>query len=482
MATPTFVKTTVSKDGTKLRDEYSDGSFKNVRANPDFISPRQKIINDAVAAQAVKDAAIQAAKDAAKGRGPESRIQQAAKKLNTEVPLLIEPYGYGTDKLHHSKYDKEQWQKWAKETEFKPKSTTVAGQNKEFQEHLLTHPDFKDKVLQIHKDLGMPYADKPEDAFLGERWDKIMEKLTKKKEDPAPPGGDKTIADTGNKKKDDETKPFETNTPVNQSTPGNTPFWLQDIIQTAGAASDLARLKKYLPWQATPEVRLPDATFYDPTRELAANTEMANMAMQNSAAFTNPQQQAAANSVAQGQMAKAAADTMGRYNNLNVGLANQLSQERTGIMNAASQNKANLDTQLWDKYTIANQQFDNSKTKARQNLRESYINAITNRANTANMNSLYPEYYADPSTGGFIKFNPNAAKIKPIDKYDQYDILQKKAQQYSSDPIIQERYFNHMLNKGVDDGEDDYYNKLKKMTERGWNKSNQSNQSQEAEE
>ena len=34
MATPTYVRTTVSKDGTKLRDEYSDGSFKNVRPNP----------------------------------------------------------------------------------------------------------------------------------------------------------------------------------------------------------------------------------------------------------------------------------------------------------------------------------------------------------------------------------------------------------------------------------------------------------------
>lgn len=480
MATPTYVKTTVSKDGTKLRDEYSDGSFKNVRANPDFISPRQKIINDAVAAQATKDAAIQAAK----GRGPESRIQQVAKKLNTEVPLLIEPYGYGTDKLHHSKYDKEQWKKWAQETGFKPKSTTVAGQNKEFQEHLLTHPDFKDKVLQIHKDLGMPYANKPEDAYLGERWDKIMEKLTEKKKEPTPPIGDKTIADTGNKKKDDERKPFETNTPVNQSTPGNAPWWLQDIIQTAGAASDLARIKRYQPWQANPEVRLPDATFYDPTRELAANTEQANLASQAQTAFSNPQQLAAANSVAQGQAAKNAADIMGRYNNLNVGLANQLSQERTGIMNAASQNKANLDTQLWDKYTIMNQQFDNSKAKARQNLRESYINAITNRANTANMNSLYPEYYADPSTGGFIKFNPNAAKIKPADKYNYLDPLWEKAK--IMDPNDPKGMLKILLGKGATDPEEDvyndYYNKLKKMTERGWNKSNQSNQSQEAEE
>lgn len=190
------------------------------------------------------------------------------------------------------------------------------------------------------------------------------------------------------------------------------PWWLQDIIQTAGAAGDLARIKRYPPWQATPQVRLPDATFYDPTRELAANAEQANMAYQAQTAFTNPQQLAAASAVTQGQAAKNAADVMGRYNNLNVGLANQLSKERTDIMNAASQNKANLDTQLWDKYTIMNQQFDNSKAQARQNLRNSYISAITNRANTANMNSLYPQYAVDPSTGGFSYFKGDPTKIK----------------------------------------------------------------------
>jgi len=184
------------------------------------------------------------------------------------------------------------------------------------------------------------------------------------------------------------------------------PWWLQDIIKTSGAAADLARVKKYEPWQATPAVALPSATFYDPTRELAANTEAANLAMQAQQAFTNPQQLAAASSVAQGQMARNAADIMGRYNNLNVGLANQLEQQRTDIINTTNQNKANLNTQLWDKYTIANQQFDNAKAQARQNLRQSYMDAITNRAKTQALNTLYPNYYTDPSRGGFVNFAP----------------------------------------------------------------------------
>lgn len=192
----------------------------------------------------------------------------------------------------------------------------------------------------------------------------------------------------------------------------NAPWWLQDIIKVAGAVGDKARIKKYNPWQATAPVALPDTTFYDPTRELAANAEQANIANQAAAAFSDPRQLAAQQAATQGLAGKNAADIMGRYNTMNVGLANQASQQSASIMNAANQNKANMDTQLFDKYTIANQQFDNSKNKARQNIRQSYIDAITNRANTANLNSIYPQYAVDPSSGGFSYFK-NPREVDP---------------------------------------------------------------------
>jgi hypothetical protein len=182
------------------------------------------------------------------------------------------------------------------------------------------------------------------------------------------------------------------------------PWWLQDIVGVAGAFGDLNRINRYMPWQATPNVHLPQATFYDPTRELGANAEQANIQTQGLAAFTGPQALSARSSQIQGQALKNAADIMGRYNNLNVGLANQLEQNRANILNTASQNQANLDTQLWDKYTILNQQFDNSKAQARQELRKQYINAITNRAKAQALNSLYPNYHTDPASGGFVDY------------------------------------------------------------------------------
>ena len=414
--TPKIKYTSISKDGKQIRDEYVDGTFSAPRPNPAY-------------------------------KEPKSNTTSASYQPSTgEVPLLIEPYAYGINKPHRSNYDKAQWRKWAEETGFKPKSRTRAGQNKEFQQHLLQDPRFKDKVKAIHDELGMPYAGKPDDEYLGERWDKILEKLTakpKKEEDP------KLKITTAETDPGTVPGPIATN-PLQARIPNKTraPWWLQDKIKIAGAAFDMANIKKYQPWQANPDVRLPEATFYDPTRELAANAEQANMAYQAQTAFSNPQQLAAASSVTQGLAAKNAADIMSRYNNQNVTVANQLSQEQTGILNTAAQNKAANDTQLWDKYTTLNQNFDNSKAMARQNLRQSFIDGVTNSANTANLNEVYPQFAVNPSNGGKMYFKGATGDIPANRPFDAQDAAWKKAQTMSSDPTIQLQLWKTMVGKG----------------------------------
>jgi hypothetical protein len=170
----------------------------------------------------------------------------------------------------------------------------------------------------------------------------------------------------------------------------------------------MARIKNYMPWQATPGMYLPDPTFYNSTRDLAAGQESANALTQGLSAFTGPQGLSSRASSIQGQAAKQAADTLGRYANLNVGVADKFELTKVGILNQAAQQRAGLATQLYDKNTIANQTFDNSKAMARQNLRQSYIDALTNKANTYNLNSMYPQYAIDPTTGGMIDFTHGA--------------------------------------------------------------------------
>jgi len=203
--------------------------------------------------------------------------------------------------------------------------------------------------------------------------------------------------------------------------PSQAQWWLQDIVKTAGAAGDFFRIKKYNPWQANPGYTLPSPTFYDPNRELAANAEQMNIMSQGLSTFNNPQAYLSGMSSVAGNAAKNSADILGRYNNLNVGVANQFEQGNSDIINQNTAQTAALNTQLYDKYTITNQQFDNSKNMARQGLRQSFIDAITNKNYTANLNDLYPQYNINPIVGGRIKFT----KGSPLDPSvaDQPDVM-----------------------------------------------------------
>ena len=205
-----------------------------------------------------------------------------------------------------------------------------------------------------------------------------------------------------------EVKHLPPNTPMPRSD-----WWLQDVIKTAGAAGDFFRVKKHMPWQGTPGVHLAKPTFQDPTRQLAANAELANIATQGAATFSGPQAFNARSAQIQGKAAQNVANTLAQVHGQNVNIANQFEMANTQTLNQASDRKAQLATQLFDKNTIANQQFENSKNMARQNLRQGYIDAVTNRAMAQATNTMYPDYQVDPMSGGFLNFNPSGRPITP---------------------------------------------------------------------
>ena len=197
-------------------------------------------------------------------------------------------------------------------------------------------------------------------------------------------------------------------------------WWLQDAIATAGAAGDLARIKKYTPWAPKLSPYIPEPTFFDPTRELANLNEQIAMGVEGAGAFAPAQSYNARFAEMQGQGAKSAADILGRYNNLNVGAANQFELTKANMFNQTGMANAEIAKNLYDANTIANQQYDNAKNQARQQLRQSYINAITNRAMTQAMNETYGDHYmVDPSSGGFVQFTGKTADLQPSNPYSQ---------------------------------------------------------------
>lgn len=190
-------------------------------------------------------------------------------------------------------------------------------------------------------------------------------------------------------------------------------WWLQDTIKTTGAFGDLMGVKKYMPWAAPAKLQTPRPTFLDPTRELAANAEQANIQTAGMAQFAGPQALSARSSSVQGQASKNAADVLSKYNNANVNIANQFEMKATDIRNQESMLNQATQQRLYDQNTIANQQFDNAKLAMRNNLRNYYTNAITNRWKTDALNQMFPNYQVSPGVGGQMYYQPTEKTTNP---------------------------------------------------------------------
>jgi hypothetical protein len=193
----------------------------------------------------------------------------------------------------------------------------------------------------------------------------------------------------------------------------NPKWWLQDTVNTMGAFGELMGVQKEMPWEARVDLEEPRPTFLDPTRELAAQSEQASIASDAAAQFAGPQALNARLSAIQGQGAESAANTLSNINNQNVNIANQFEGQQVGIRNQEQMLNQQMANRVYDKNTIANQQFQNAKTAGRANMRQAYNTALTNRAKTDAMNQMYPNYQVDPSTGGMVAYTPTDKTVTP---------------------------------------------------------------------
>jgi hypothetical protein len=192
-----------------------------------------------------------------------------------------------------------------------------------------------------------------------------------------------------------------------------TPFWTEDIINLAGAARNLFSIQKERPWNATPGMKLPNATFQSPDQQIQNILGATNTGAQMAGAFGSPQAYAANFAAIQGNAMQQVANAIGNVADRNVQVANQFELQRANIMNRSNERKAQLATNLHDKHAILNQQFRNSKTQAWNEVREGMVNMWTNRGQTQNMNTFNDQYYIDPRTG--YKHFRDPRKIIPKD-------------------------------------------------------------------
>lgn len=210
-----------------------------------------------------------------------------------------------------------------------------------------------------------------------------------------------TIGPNGNCVCPDDTTPPPIKTPPTRKTP----FWTEDVINTGAALRNVNSIRKYLPWQAKAPFYAAEPTFESPERAISAQMEGLNIGAQSAAQFSNPQAFAANFSKMAGTAGANTANIIADVNNRNVQTANQFEMANKQAYNQYMQNQADRSTNMYDKWTIANQQFDNAK---RQNeARKQVVNAWTNRGKTDIINKMYAEQFRiNPVTGTLDFYNP----------------------------------------------------------------------------
>lgn len=206
-------------------------------------------------------------------------------------------------------------------------------------------------------------------------------------------------------------------------------WWTQDKINFGASLANRYNLRKYMPTLVGVNAVLPNPTFLDPARQLAANQEAANSQNMMSAFYAGPQRFRAVGSNIQGQGATNAANIIAQVQNQNVGIANQFETMRNQVLNnEALQNAVARKTYL-DELATVNQQFDNSKALANQNLLANLQSGITNAEKTGWINKINPYYSVNPSNGQlFFKqgkalnaaSSGSSATADPIALYNSY--------------------------------------------------------------
>ena len=206
-----------------------------------------------------------------------------------------------------------------------------------------------------------------------------------------------------------------------------TPFWLQDELGLANALDAKMSLTKRYPWAPTYNMPQIDGVFQDPTREIAAIGEQAAIASQAASAFGGPRRAMTAALAAQGKANTAIADTMNKVQSANVTIANDINTKNAEFEYKTQMLNNNELKQLYDNTVLTEENYDNALRKANAAVTAQLQNAYTNRANTANLNTIYPQFDVTPETGGIVQVtdpktfyaDPSAANAQDAANYDQ---------------------------------------------------------------
>lgn len=199
------------------------------------------------------------------------------------------------------------------------------------------------------------------------------------------------------------------------------PEWTTpDLMNLFGTIQDKARINKYFPWAAPVDLEEAKPIYLDPTRELAAQSEQTNVILQGLGQFVGPQAMSSRASGVQGTGARQAADTLSRYNNANVGIANQFAQNNVQTRNQERLQNQAISKALYDQTTMTNQMYDNATAAAEQNKRLAFATGWKNASDLAMLNATSAQYDVDPKTGTVVFTGGKDLQPEEARQFDYY--------------------------------------------------------------
>ena len=227
---------------------------------------------------------------------------------------------------------------------------------------------------------------------------------------------------------EDEEEDEVVDTPVGEEFKTDIPdFWLQDKVKMDALSKRDRDL--LTPDRMAVERQELNPALMDPTRAIAAINEQAAIAG-DAAGMFGPQTLSANTTRNTGQAFKNIADTVSKYDAANVGILNRADvyQAQLDNRNAAAERKNYAE--IVDGTNLAVQNYMDERNLDRETMADYYANALTNRANTYNLNTLIPYYDINPNTGGMVE-NVDTKKLleamKPTDPYASIEEVLKRA-------------------------------------------------------
>jgi hypothetical protein len=200
--------------------------------------------------------------------------------------------------------------------------------------------------------------------------------------------------------------------------------------------------KRYTPYAAPLNAMIPEPTFYDPNRELAEGASQRNM-MAAYMSQMDPQQFSARANALNAQGAEQAANTIGRYQNMNVGVANQFSPLQTDIMNRVMAYRANTGDTLQFNAQQEDKAYRNAMRMDLRNRDMHDINEYDRMTKLGMLNETNP-YYS-------IQEGPRGATLNWKDKNNWMSMVTGQAAQPTDQNLVGiQNYALELKNAGHD--------------------------------